>query len=73
MGLNNPETEIANILFHLGENPDREGLIEAAALLIKNPSMRVEMGQAAREHVKANFSLDRVAADYIGVYNKLLR
>ena len=36
MGLNNPETEIANILFHLGENPDREGLKDTPKRVIKS-------------------------------------
>jgi len=46
----------------------------AAALteILQNKPLRIQMGQAARQHAIANFSLDRMVDNYISLYEKAL-
>jgi glycosyltransferase involved in cell wall biosynthesis len=47
-------------------------LAEAILLLINNPDVRVEFGKRGRELAEARFSADKVSADYLSMYHKLL-
>jgi L-malate glycosyltransferase len=41
---------------------------EALTTLLKDPSRRQAMGNCARSHIRANFSVERMAARYLAVY-----
>jgi glycosyltransferase involved in cell wall biosynthesis len=51
---------------------DEEGLASAFAELATNPSMRLEMGARAREHVRARYGDARLLADVDRLYQRLL-
>jgi sugar transferase (PEP-CTERM/EpsH1 system associated) len=39
----------------------------------KNPDLLIHHGQAARQHIEANFSMEAMTASYLRVYDKALR
>ena len=52
---------------------DTEALAEAIMLLVKNTPQRKAMGEAGRQRVKENFSLERQIHEWESVYSLLLR
>lgn len=54
------------------EPEDRAGLVEAMARLVADPDGRAAMGRAARERCTARFSLDAVAACWLGFLEPLV-
>jgi len=52
---------------------DSDALAQAIFCLLKDPGLRIALGQAARRRVEAVFSMEAVARAYDGLYRKLLR
>ena len=46
-------------------------LANALKQLIENDSLRLDMGNAAREHVVNNFTWDRHVTDLLAIYKKI--
>ena len=44
---------------------------KALTALLKDPSRRQAMGDCARRHIRANFSVEQVAARYLSVYERV--
>jgi glycosyltransferase involved in cell wall biosynthesis len=51
---------------------DSEGLARAIAALAADSALRAQMGAAAREHIRARYSVDRLIADIDELYTDLL-
>jgi glycosyltransferase involved in cell wall biosynthesis len=51
---------------------DPEGLADAMAALLSNPDLCRAMGKKGREVVTRDFSLERMTADTLGVYQRLV-
>ncbi|MFX0203921.1 MAG: glycosyltransferase family 4 protein [Candidatus Hodarchaeota archaeon] len=54
------------------EKGNRQQLKESLLLMMKNSTVRWEYGRKGREKVVANFSMDRMIAQYISVYETIL-
>lgn len=48
--------------------PDGRALADAAEYLLRSPDLRRAMASAAREHCRANFSVERLARDVASIY-----
>lgn len=52
---------------------DIDSLAAAVISLLQNPEERRRLGEAARTHVKEEFSAERMATSYLDVYHRVLR
>lgn len=50
-----------------------DSLAAATISLLQNPEERRRLGEAARRHVKEEFSAERMAVSYLNVYRRVLR
>ncbi len=51
---------------------DTDALATAICALIQNPELRDRLGRAAQDHVRRNFSAERMCADYLELYRNVL-
>jgi glycosyltransferase involved in cell wall biosynthesis len=51
---------------------DVQGLADALAALLEDPTRRAQMGQAARARVEAGFELGQCVDRFRGIYQQML-
>jgi glycosyltransferase involved in cell wall biosynthesis len=66
------EMIINNVNGFIVSREDREELTSGIEILINEPLIREEMGKAARRHIVANFTWDKIAIQYKKLYETLL-
>jgi glycosyltransferase involved in cell wall biosynthesis len=52
---------------------DSEALAEAQLRLLLDPDLRRRMGQAGRERVQSEFTVDRIVSQMLDVYHSVIR
>jgi len=57
-------------LFEVG---DAEGMSEAAVEILSDPELRNRMGQTGRAHASRDFCHQKIVAQYVELYEKMLR
>jgi len=57
---------------YLVESEDAEAMADRLLLLLRDPKLRRGMGQAARQTVESNFSMDAMMTRLTGIYQELL-
>ncbi len=67
-----PEVVVPEVTGVLVEPESPEALAEAITRLVAAPELRARFGQAGQERVAAEFSAERMTADYLGVYREAL-
>jgi glycosyltransferase involved in cell wall biosynthesis len=67
-----PECVIEGETGLLMDSHDEAGFAQAILRLLRNSQQRIEMGAKAREWVRANFLMDKIARQYIDFYRQVL-
>ncbi len=57
----------------LAPSGDIDGLVAKVERLIREPALRLDLGQAARARARSQFSAAHIVPQYIGIYQRLLR
>jgi glycosyltransferase involved in cell wall biosynthesis len=60
----------SGILFEAG---DVSGLASAMVRLLNDNELRMRLGKEARKRIVDSFSIDRIADEYIRLYERLLK
>jgi len=68
----NPELIVEGVTGHLYDPADPEDLRQALLRYITDPALRQTHGQASRDRVVQNFSLDSMVRRYVAFYDELL-
>ena len=74
IGYNSPG--IRQVIVH-GKNgllcePDVDSLSKSIQHLLSDANLREELGKNARDFIQAGFSIEKIAAEYLSVYNNLI-
>jgi glycosyltransferase involved in cell wall biosynthesis len=56
----------------LVDRQDEQRLADAVCALLRNPNRRRELGKKAKNWVRVNFAIDKIAMDYIDFYESVL-
>ncbi len=64
------ENEVHGLTFEPG---DRSGLFNAMVLMISDAELRARFKTAAREHIRDQFSVEKMSHRYIEIYNQVFR
>jgi glycosyltransferase involved in cell wall biosynthesis len=66
------ETVVSGVTGHLVPTRDPNALADAVSALIVDPARRVEMGAAGRQRVLAHYTRERMVAETMAFYERLL-
>lgn len=69
----NPELVLDGVTGFLLESFNVDHVVQSLVELIESPELRKKLGEAGRLRIEENFSLERMAASYLSVYQELVQ